>query len=58
MGDDIGLNIHKMQKGRNKPGSHSHFDINSFMGDFFLLEKEVLFEFFEGGHELIKVIVV
>lgn len=24
------------------------------MGDFFLLEKEVLFGFVEGGHELIK----
>lgn len=38
-----------MHKGRNKPGSHSHSSINSFTGDFFLLEKAVLFGLVEGG---------
>lgn len=41
-----------MHKGISKLGSHSHSSINSFTGDFFLLEREVLFGIVKGerGH--------
>ena len=35
--------MHKVQKGENKPGSHSYSSINNFTGHFFILKRKLLF---------------